>query len=511
MNATTISILDAQKEILAAVEHAVSMVASTLGPNGKNVLIRVANSVRVTKDGHQVLHNYQTDNAVHNAVVQAIKDAAARTAMEVGDGTTTTTVMCGAMLKKINELFERGVPFQTIRNVLNEMLTFTVERVQKHAIHVEKEGVYDVGLLNSIGMTSSNADSVIVSQVLKAFMDVEYRGLVTIRKGDALADRVAIRDGFCFDSGFLTKQIEDIHGANGHFKNPLISIFDYEMDAEKIAENLQRNALDINRYGYVIFCGETPDDEIRKVLEIARINRVDFRQIAMVRVPFYGDTRLKFMADLDTYLGDYGSRDQRYTLEVNIRPSETIIKCNGGNKELARRIEELEKLSKEAGYKYNVNNRTHERLARLRGKSAIIYIGGVSREIQQERYDVFEDVVGAIRSVITDGVVAGGGETFTAIANEMIAEFLPKKEEKEEKQEPLGDMITRAEVAPKPVDYRIMVIEGVADVLKIPQQLIGSVESDTMPLDPALSAIAAVSNGWPTALQLSNTSGIIIR
>lgn len=474
---------NARNDIMTAVNEAVNMVASTLGPNGKNVLIETGNTIRITKDGHTVLSNYNPPSPVHNAIVRAIKDAAKLTSIEVGDGTTTTTIMCGYMLNTLVKLYEEGVPFRLARDVLNEALEFIMGYIPQLATPVLKDGEYNVELMRSIGMTSSNSDPIITALVMDAYEQVGYQGRVTFVKSDGSQDRVHARKGFAFEMGFLNRTIEDWHGGAAKFRNPQVCVYEHELDLDNVEGVLKKHAVEIDHSGLVIFCGETPDPAIAELAGMMKVLRIHHTQVALVRLPYYGDTRRQFIVDLAAYVEAH--RD--VTINIGIR--DVII--NGDNETktegsgLHQRIEQLENLARTASYRYNVNNYTHERLARLRGRSAVIMVGGTSREIQQERIDVVEDVVGALRSVIVHGVVTGGGETLALVADALVEHF-------------------RDNEAYTPV------IAAYAEVLRAPSVILKGVDGGN-PLDPAAAAISSVANGWPTALQLSNTAGIILR
>jgi len=419
----------AREKMLIGVKAISSIVGSTLGPKGSNVAIdRTFGSPLVVHDGVTVARQLQLDDEAANMAIDILVDGASRTNDEAGDGTTTATVLAGAIYEQSNKVIKAGANSMMLRKGIEEGKNLMIAELTKMARPVKKEDIVEVA-------TISAQDSIIGQCVADAFNRHGERSIVTVDENSVPIVDVEYRDGMQFDRGVISPFMCNIpERMEVDLKNVNILVSDKRVAWQELGELMDGLIKAHNTRQLVIICSGL--DEMTLANIIANKKQGIFNAI-VVNAPGYGDAQKALLEDIAIYTGGrFISADSRELLSeieftdlglvdrVVSGEKNTLIISNNAKKEL---LEARIKLIKDTLAKPDTSavarEKLEERLAKLTSGIAIVKVGANSEVEMRERKERAIDAISAVRSSIEQGIVAGG-ETALLKASRVLDELI---------------------------------------------------------------------------------------
>lgn len=408
---------EALANILAGAELVYEPVKTTLGPKGRNVLIRDKfGKFTITHDGVTVARAINLLDDPKTTGVEIIKEAS-RKMDETGDGTTSVTVLTYHLIKEAKKLIDAGESPMMIKRELETHVEPIVEKIKAQAKKIKKtaEDVLPVA-------TVSVGDPKLGELVADLMGKLGYEGAITVETTQAPETTSKVVEGFVFDRGYMSPHFAT-DAREAKLKNPAIIVTKGTITDLQDYENVL-NALTENKIGNCLIVAENvePDALSTFILNKVRGNL----NFCVVKAPGHGEAKLDWLKDIcavtgaeliDPEVGDWQSALGFNTLgaaeQVVVSNDETVIIGGQGNLVEAR-VEKLEKRLKKA--KIDEQQDIKDRIARLNGKVGIIKVGGnTDTEAEEKKYRI-DDAVAAVKAALTDGTVAGGGVTLRDIA-----------------------------------------------------------------------------------------------
>ena len=456
-----------QSKILKGVETLADNVATTLGPKGRNVILQeTGKRPIITKDGVTVARFVDFEDYFMNAGAQVIKQAAEQTNSDAGDGTTTTTILCRAILQHAQRYITAGISPIELKRGIDKAVEVVV-----HNLDEISRPISSLDDIERIATISANGDEVIGNLVATAVDQSGKDGAITIQEARSVETSLDLVEGFRLASGWAASAfITDEHTAMTRYDNPLFLVTDEKIErVEQILPILEVVA----REGrpLVIFAEEIEGQALAALI----MNTVrGTMKVAAVKAPLYGEERRGILEDLaistgatfinrltgaktrDAKLQDLGSATK---IEIS-RYTTTIMGGKGDYDEVEKRIESLKSQLSE-GDDDHVCERIQDRITKLASAVAIIKVGGTTEVEMIERRHRIEDALEAVKSAQQEGIVAGGGVALLrAAANLNIAEdneeqALGVEIVKEAVQAPIRQMAINAGESPDLIISRI--------------------------------------------------------
>lgn len=417
---------DARGKIMEGVHAIVKLIAVTLGPNGRNILISRgdvvdygfrARPLHVTKDGITCAHAFDVSDEMQRVGVLAVKEASARTVEAAGDGTTTTAVLFRAIAEEGMKAVEAGANPIQLKRGIDKAVEYVVGELKKVAIPVKG----DLAKVRQIATISANNDSSIGDMIADAYAKIGEEGVIDIVETTNAKTEIKIADGYKFDRTFVHPQFV-VNKAKWvtEYENPLILLYEKRITHHTKIEPALRISLDQNR-PLLIICEDVTDEGLAFLLMNKERGAI---QVCAVAAPEFGEERRLAMEDIAaatgaTFLSDTkGTKIENIQLahlgtakRILVNKDETVIIGGGGKKEkIDFLLNELRDQLKEA--KEEDKAPLQKRIAKLTGGVAMIEVGGSSGTEVREKYDRFDDSVRAVRSAFEEGFVAGAGTAF---------------------------------------------------------------------------------------------------
>ena len=426
---TILSNEDSLKESLRlGVNKLADFVSSTLGPKGRNVLIKEdKRRPFITKDGVTVAKHFKIDDdPVANVAATIIKEASAQTNTDAGDGTTTSTVLTQAIFNEAQEHIEAGASPVEIQRGLQKGLEFCCNRLEELAVQVTGEDQ-----ISNIATISANNDRSIGELISLAVDRVGRGGSITIQEAKSLETSLDLEEGFRFDSGFLSNSfVTDERRGVVKYDNPIFLLTDSILETiDQILPALEVAARE-NRPFIIV-----ADDIKGQALAALIMNSArGTMKVAGVKAPRYGEERIEIMKDLalsvgakyfqkingdkvtDVKLNDFGSAK---TVEVS-KIFTTVVGGNADTAEIQSRIDHLNDQIKTCSDD-RLAQRMQDRVTRLSSGVVIIRVGAATEVEMTEKKHRIEDALEAVKAAIAEGIVTGGGLTLMMLSNELSA------------------------------------------------------------------------------------------
>lgn len=410
---------DARSKLVAGITKLSKAVKSTLGPQGQTVLIESqvhTHGITVTKDGVTVAKSIDMLDPIENLAVRVVKQAAAKTAIDAGDGTTTSIVLAEAIVNEIIWEMENSDVGLNKTLLLNEITNLTNEFVSildKKSIKINKKKLLDVAAI------SANNDKELGKIIADAYTEVGLNGVVTVEKSDSEKTYADVTQGFKLDRGYSSQLFINNHEKDECvFEDCHVLVCDQQIDNIFQIENVLKPVVK-NQHKLVIIAPCSTNMLNTLAANVVKNNV----RVCVIEPPNFGWKQHELMEDIALSLGAtyfsektgddlslIGLEDLGKAKKVVIgRDSSVIIKEDIDNsEELTSRIEQLHKQEKSATTKAEKEHLLN-RIASLAGGIGVIYVGGLTDTEQKERYDRIEDAVCAVRAALEDGVLPGGG------------------------------------------------------------------------------------------------------
>ena len=411
--------MDARDLLKKGVDQLANAVKVTLGPKGRNVVIeKKFGAPQITKDGVTVAKEIELEDKFENTGAQLVKSVASKTGDDAGDGTTTATILTQAIVTEGVKNVTAGANPMDLKRGIDKAVKAVVEYIQNNAEKVDDN--YDK--IEQVATVSANNDPEIGKLLADAFRKVSKDGVITIEESKSRDTHIGVVEGMQFDRGYLSGYfVTDTERLECVMDHPYILIYDKKISSLKEFLPILQSVAETGRGLLVI--AEDVDSEALTTLVVNRL-RAGLK-VCAVKAPGFGDRRKAMLEDIAVLTGgcviseEKGLRLDQATLDtfgtaekVNISKDNTTIVNGAGDKEcIAERIASIRKEIENTTSSYD-KEKLQERLAKLAGGVAVLYVGANSEVEMKEKKDRVDDALCATRAAIEEGVVAGGGTTY---------------------------------------------------------------------------------------------------
>ena len=410
---------DAREALKLGVDQLADAVKVTLGPKGRNVVIeKKFGAPQITKDGVTVAKEIELEDKFENTGAQLVKSVASKTGDDAGDGTTTATILTQAIVNEGLKNVTAGANPMDLKRGIDKAVSAVVDYIKQNAEQVGDN--YDK--IEQVATVSANNDPEIGKLLADAMRKVSKDGVITIEESKSRDTSIGIVEGMQFDRGYLSGYfVTDTEKLECVMENPYILIYDKTISNLKELLPVLQPAAESGR-GLLIIA-EDVDSEALTTLVVNRLR--GGLKICAVKAPGFGDRRKAMLEDIAILTGgmviseEKGLKLEQATLDmcgsadkVTISKDNTIIAGGAGEKDaIADRIIAIKKEMENTTSSYD-KEKLQERLAKLAGGVAVLYIGANSEVEMKEKKDRVDDALCATRAAIEEGVVAGGGTTY---------------------------------------------------------------------------------------------------
>ena len=408
--------LEARDGIRRGVDALANAVKVTLGPRGRNVIISKSfGAPQVTKDGVTVAKEIELEDALENMGAQMVKEVASRTNDLAGDGTTTATVLAQAIVREGLKNVAAGANPMELKKGIDKAVAAIVENLEKQTTKVGNSSE----MIKQVAAISSNNDEQVGELIAKAFAKVGKEGVITVEEAKGTETYVDVVEGMQFDRGYLSPYfVTDSEKMQTELENPMILLYDKKISSMKdlmpILEPVAQQGKSL------LIIAEDVDGEALATLVVNKLR--GSLKIAAVKAPGFGDRRKAMLEDIAVLTGGTVISEERgFTLEnatidmlgsaetVTIDKDNTTIVNGAGEKDdIKGRVNQIKAQIETTTSDYD-KEKLQERLAKLAGGVAVLYVGAASEVEMKEKKDRVDDALHATRAAVEEGIVAGGG------------------------------------------------------------------------------------------------------
>ena len=408
--------LDARDGIKRGVDALANAVKVTLGPKGRNVIIgKSFGAPQVTKDGVTVAKEIELEDALENMGAQMVKEVASKTNDLAGDGTTTATVLAQSIVKEGLKNVAAGANPLDLKRGIDKSVEAIVASLQKQSAAVgdSSEKIHQVASI------SANNDPTIGGLITEAFEKVGKEGVITVEEAKGTDTYVDVVEGMQFDRGYLSPYfVTDSEKMLSDLESPYILLYDKKISTMKdllpILEPVSQSGKPL------LVIAEDVDGEALATLVVNKLRGA--LKIAAVKAPGFGDRRKAMLEDLAILTGGTVISEERgFTLEnttiemlgtaesVTIdKDNTTVVNGSGSSDDIQARVNQIKSQIETTTSDYD-KEKLQERLAKLSGGVAVLYVGAPSEVEMKEKKDRVDDALHATRAAVEEGIVAGGG------------------------------------------------------------------------------------------------------
>jgi len=411
--------IDARDGLKRGVDALANAVKVTLGPKGRNVVIdKKFGSPSVTKDGVTVAKEIELEDSIENMGAQMLKEVASKTADQAGDGTTTATVLAQAIVTAGLKNVAAGANPMDLKRGIAKAVEAAVESFRK----LSKEIGDDNKKIEQVASISANNDETIGSLIAEAMKRVGKDGVITVEEAKGTDTTVEVVEGMQFDRGYLSPYfVTNTEKMHADLDGAYILIFDKKISSMKdLLPVLEKT----NQTGKpLLIISEEVEGEALATLVVNKIRGA--LKVAAVKAPGFGDRRKEMLQDLAIVTGgtviseEQGRKLEDVTIEdlgtaekITIdKDNTTIVNGAGSKKDIEGRITQIKAQIENTTSDYD-REKLQERLAKLAGGVAVLYIGAASEIEMKEKKDRVDDALHATRAAVEEGIVPGGGVSF---------------------------------------------------------------------------------------------------
>ena len=414
-----------RENLRKGVDILANAVKVTLGPKGRNVILdKKFGAPTITKDGVTVAKEIELKDPVENMGAQLVKEVASKTADDAGDGTTTATVLAQAIFNNGIKNVAAGANPMDLKRGVDKAVKTVVSDLQSQSKEIK-----DSSEISQIATVSANNDREIGNMVADAMDKVGRDGVITVEEAKSTETEVKTVEGMQFDRGYLSPYfVTNSDKMEVELEKPYILIYDKKISAMKellpVLELVSQSAKPL------LIIAEDIEGEALATIVVNKIRGA--LKVAAVKAPGFGDRRKAMLEDLAILTGGTVISEERgYKLEsatidylgtankVNIdKDNTTIISGAGKKSDINARVNQIKKQIENTTSEYD-KEKLQERLAKLSGGVAILYIGAATEVEMKEKKDRVDDALHATRAAVQEGVVAGGGIAFIRAINSL--------------------------------------------------------------------------------------------
>ena len=411
--------VDVRSKMKSGVDALANAVKVTLGPKGRNVVIdKKYGAPQVTKDGVTVAKEIELEDRFENMGAQMVKEVASKTNEQAGDGTTTATVLAQAIINVGLKNVTAGANPLDLKRGIDKAVATVVDDLRKRS----HEGGDDFSKVEQVGTISANNDAYIGKLIADAMSKVKKDGVITVEEAKGTDTEVKVVEGMQFDRGYISPYfMTNSDKMEAELNNPLILVTDRKISSMKdllpILEPIAREGKEL------LIIAEDVDGEALTTLVVNRLRGA--LKVAAVKAPGFGDRRKEMLQDIATLTGAVVVSEERgFTLEnttpdmlgkaekVTITKENTTIVGGAGNKEdIQDRVNLIRSQIEVTTSEYD-KEKLKERLGKLSGGVAVLYVGATTEVEMKEKKDRVEDALNATRAAVEEGYLPGGGVAY---------------------------------------------------------------------------------------------------
>ena len=408
--------LEARDGIKRGVDALANAVKVTLGPKGRNVIIgKSFGAPQVTKDGVTVAKEIELEDALENMGAQMVKEVASKTNDLAGDGTTTATILAQAIVKEGLKNVAAGANPLDLKRGIDKAVESIVAALGKQAVEIGSSSEK----ISQVASISANNDEAIGALITEAFEKVGKEGVITVEEAKGTDTYVDVVEGMQFDRGYISPYfVTDSEKMQTELEAPYILLYDKKISVMKdllpVLEPVAQSGKPL------LIIAEDIDGEALATLVVNKLR--GSLKIAAVKAPGFGDRRKAMLEDIAILTGgsviseERGLSLENVTLDmlgtaekVSIdKDNTTVVNGNGNSEDIKARVSQI-KAQIEASTSDYDKEKLQERLAKLSGGVAVLYVGAPSEVEMKEKKDRVDDALHATRAAIEEGIVAGGG------------------------------------------------------------------------------------------------------
>jgi chaperonin GroEL len=410
---------DARDKLKAGVDKLANAVKVTLGPKGRNVILdKKFGAPMVTKDGVTVAKDIELEDPIENMGAQMTKEVASKTADQAGDGTTTATVLAQAIVGPGLKALASGANPMDLKRGIDKAVRAVVENLQKQSESVGK----DFSKIEQVASISANNDNEIGKMIADAMKKVGTEGVITVEEAKGTETEVKTVEGMQFDRGYLSAYfVTNPESMEAELEGATILIYDKKISNMRELLPILEKVAQSGRPLLII--AEEVDGEALATLVVNKLRGTI--KVAAVKAPGFGDRRKEMLKDIAILTGGIAiSEEMGYKLEnadfsylgqaekiVIDKDNTTIINGKGEKDAIKGRVEEIKAQIEKTTSDYD-REKLQERLAKLSGGVAVLYIGAPTEVEMKEKKDRVDDALHATRAAVEEGIVAGGGVAY---------------------------------------------------------------------------------------------------
>ena len=411
--------IEARNKMKKGVDTLANAVKVTLGPKGRNVVIeKKFGAPIVTKDGVTVAKEIELEDPIENMGAQMVKEVASKTADIAGDGTTTATVLAQAIISEGLKMVAAGANPMDLKRGIDKAVSLVVENLRSQSQTVGS----DTKKIQQVATISANNDETIGKLIAEAFARVGKEGVITVEEAKGTDTTVDIVEGMQFDRGYVSPYfVTNSEKMQTELQNPYILIYDKKISAMKDILHILEKVAQSGRPLLII--AEDLEGEALATLVVNKLRGT--LKVAAVKAPGFGDRRKEMLTDIAILTaGEVVSEELGHKLEgvelnklgqassvVIDKDNTTIVGGSGKKAAITARVNQIKAQVENTTSDYD-KEKLQERLAKLAGGVAVLYVGAATEVEMKEKKDRVDDALHATRAAVEEGIVPGGGVAF---------------------------------------------------------------------------------------------------
>ena len=427
--------MEARDLLKKGVDSLADAVKVTLGPKGRNVILdKKYGAPQITKDGVTVAKEIELEDSFQNMGAQLVKEVASKTNDDAGDGTTTATVLAQSIIGVGLKNVTAGANPMDLKRGIDKAVAKVVENLREQAVEIGD----DLKKIENVAKISANGDEAIGKLIAEAMQKVSKEGVITVEESKGTDTYVDVVEGIQFDRGYISPYfVTDTENMEVQFENPLVLVHDKKISAIKDLLPILEKGIQTGKPMLII--AEDIDSEALTTLVVNRLR--GSLKIAAVKAPGFGDRRKEMLEEIAILTGGTVISDEKgLTLEnatldmlgsaekITIdKDTTTIVNGEGDKDAISNRIGQIRSQIEKTTSDYD-REKLQERLAKLAGGVAVLYVGAPSEVEMKEKKDRVNDALSATRAAVEEGTVPGGGVAYIR-ASEALEGFKGENED----------------------------------------------------------------------------------
>jgi len=411
--------IDARNLLKQGVDQLANAVKITLGPKGRNVVIeKKFGAPQVTKDGVTVAKEVELPDSIENIGAQMVKEVASKTGDNAGDGTTTATVLAQSIINVGLKNVTAGANPMDLKRGIDKAVAKVIECIKSQSVVVGN----DFGKITQIATISANGDETIGKLIAEAMKKVKKEGVITVEEAKGMETYVKVVEGMQFDRGYISPYfVTDGEKMSAELDHPYILIHDKKISVMKDLLPILEKSAQSGRPLMIV--AEDIDGEALATLVVNRLR--GSLKVCAVKAPGFGDRRKEMLEDLAVLTGgtviseEKGMKLEDATIDmlgqcekITVDKDNTTVVAGSGDKDsISSRVGMIKNQIEKSTSDYD-KEKLQERLAKLSGGVAVLYIGAPSEVEMKEKKDRVDDALSATRAAVEEGTVPGGGVAY---------------------------------------------------------------------------------------------------